>query len=289
MIQDAAPAPRPRRAIEDPDEFYTEAGSTATPLVGAGRWLRRGIAASAVTAVAALTFVVPGLAQATGAGGFTAANPTSAAPGTVGSFDTRATSVDRSSTREALTQDDVASAADARAAVLSAQGAQVATTQQELALANRTSGLDTANSKIKAESDRLLSLRFLKPTDGEITSEWGMRFHPILHYVRMHAGVDMGGSCGQPIWAARDGVVVSVGSGGQSGNEVRIDHGDEGGAKIETAYLHMDRMDVKVGQKVTRGAQIGTVGNTGLSTSCHLHFAVYTNGENVNPRTYLDA
>ena len=72
-------------------------------------------------------------------------------------------------------------------------------------------------------------------------------------------GVDMGGACGQPIWAAQDGVVVDRSSGGQSGNNIRLDHGKVKGVKLETAYLHMQSMSVKVGEKVKRGQQIGTV------------------------------
>lgn len=283
----AAHAPRPRRAVEEPDEFFAVA-SPEFFVTRASRFARGTIAVTAVTAASLLAFVAPGLAQASGVG---TPAPTRASgavvAGSVESFAARGTSTDRDTVRESLSQEAVADAATARSAALAAQGELVASTQQEAAVATRATGLDTTTTRIKAESDRLLSLQFLKPTDGGITSEWGMRFHPILHYTRLHAGIDMGGACGQPIWAARDGVVTDVSSGSQSGNQVRLDHGRETGEQVETAYLHMQTISVKVGQSVKRGDVIGSVGNTGLSTACHLHFAVYADGENVDPRRYL--
>lgn len=127
------------------------------------------------------------------------------------------------------------------------------------------------------------------PTAGSIGSRWGMRKHPILGYTRMHGGVDIGGRVGQPIYAAEDGVVTKAAHGHNSGsgNNVRIDHGKLSGKSVETAYLHMSKISVKAGQKVRRGQVIGTVGNTGLSTSPHLHFSVYLNGANSNPAPWL--
>lgn len=286
MNQDATTAPRARRALESPDEYTAIAEGAPRVERPSGRVIRGAIALSAVAAVGALSFLAPGLAQASSPRQ-PSGTAASAAAGSVESFAARGSSTDRSAGRESLSDSDVADAAGARSAALSAQDEQVAATQQLAAVESRASGLDATSTRIKAESDRMLSLKFLKPTDGGITSEWGMRLHPILRYTRMHAGVDMGGACGQPIWAARDGVVVSVSSGSQSGNQVRIDHGSATGEQVETAYLHMQRIDVKDGQEVKRGDVIGSVGNTGLSTACHLHFAVYANGDNVNPRGYL--
>lgn len=127
------------------------------------------------------------------------------------------------------------------------------------------------------------------PTAGKIGSKWGMRKHPILGYTRLHGGVDISGPVGQPIYAAEDGVVTKAayGHNSGSGNNVRIDHGTLSGKSVETAYLHMSKISVKVGQKVRRGQVIGTLGNTGLSTGPHLHFSVYLNGANSNPAPWL--
>ncbi len=85
--------------------------------------------------------------------------------------------------------------------------------------------------------------------------------HPILHYYRMHDGDDIGGACGQPIWAAQSGVVVKaeMGYNGGSGNNVRIDHGDINGNNVQTGYLHMSKYTVSVGQHVDKGEVIGYV------------------------------
>lgn len=287
MTDSVAPSHRPHPAPAAPELVDGDLNASPLPRPGS-RLLRGAIAASAVTAVGVIALVTPGLAQASGTG-TAAPQPARAtvAAGTVESFAARGTSTDRDAVRESLTETGVADAAEARTAFLTAQGQQVATTQQQVALASRASGLDETATQIRVEGERLRSLTFFKPTDGGITSPWGMRLHPILRYVRMHGGVDMGGACGQPIWAARDGVVTDVSSGSQSGRQVRLDHGAETGERIETAYLHMQSIGVKVGQEVKRGEKIGTVGSTGLSTACHLHFAVYSNGDNVDPQRYL--
>ena len=90
--------------------------------------------------------------------------------------------------------------------------------------------------------------------------------------------------------AASDGVVVKAATGGYnggSGNNVRIDDGDINGVNVQTAYLHMQTIAVSVGQQVQKGDLLGTVGSTGLSTACHLHFSVYENGTGVDPEKYL--
>jgi len=88
---------------------------------------------------------------------------------------------------------------------------------------------------------------------------FGMRLHPILHYYRMHDGDDIGGTCGEPIWAAQSGVVVKaeMGNNGGSGNNIWIEHGDINGVDVQSGYLHMLKFAVKVGQKVDKGDVIG--------------------------------
>jgi murein DD-endopeptidase MepM/ murein hydrolase activator NlpD len=121
------------------------------------------------------------------------------------------------------------------------------------------------------------------PTDGPIVSGFGYRTHPIFGTTTFHAGVDIDGACGQPIWAADDGRVLSAGTNGGYGLATVIDHG--GG--LSTLYGHQSSIGVSAGQQVRRGQQIGLVGTTGLSTGCHLHFEVRINGEPVDPVPYL--
>lgn len=118
-----------------------------------------------------------------------------------------------------------------------------------------------------------------RPTNGRVTSTFGMRRHPILGYRRMHSGIDFGGGYGAPIYAVTDGVVAMAGRNGGYGNYVRLNHG--GG--LGTGYGHMSRVAVRAGQRVSRGQVIGYIGSTGLSTGPHLHYELYRNGRAVNP------
>ncbi|MGB3292377.1 MAG: peptidoglycan DD-metalloendopeptidase family protein [Phormidesmis sp.] len=122
-----------------------------------------------------------------------------------------------------------------------------------------------------------------KPSIGPITSQFGMRFHPVLGYSRFHAGTDFGAAHGSPIVAAEAGVVIFAGWYGGYGNAVIIDHG--GG--LTTLYGHASRLTVREGDAVRKGDAIAAVGTTGLSTGPHLHFEVRSNGAPVNPMAYL--
>jgi murein DD-endopeptidase MepM/ murein hydrolase activator NlpD len=117
------------------------------------------------------------------------------------------------------------------------------------------------------------------PVNGRVTSGFGSRFHPILGYVRMHAGLDLAAAYGSPIVAAADGRVVSAGWSGGYGNLVRITHA--GG--IQTMYGHMSRIITSRDAVVRQGQLIGYVGSTGLSTGPHLHYEVLKDGRPVNP------
>jgi hypothetical protein len=106
-----------------------------------------------------------------------------------------------------------------------------------------------------------------------------MRRHPILGYMRMHAGIDFKAAYGTPIVAVSDARVSSAGRAGGCGIAVRLEHG--GG--LSTRYCHMSRMAVAPGMSVRRGQVIGYVGSTGLSTGPHLHYEMYRGGRMVNP------
>ena len=119
----------------------------------------------------------------------------------------------------------------------------------------------------------------LMPVNGHVTSLYGQRFHPILGYTRMHAGVDFGAAWGSPIVATAEGVVSYAGYHGGHGNFVRLEHG--GG--LGTGYGHMSRIAVWPGQRVRAGDVIGFVGSSGLSTGPHLHYEMYRDGQTVDP------
>jgi murein DD-endopeptidase MepM/ murein hydrolase activator NlpD len=117
------------------------------------------------------------------------------------------------------------------------------------------------------------------PVAGRITSYFGYRYHPILHFTRFHAGIDFGASWGSPIVAAADGQVAAAGWSGGYGRQVRIWHG--GG--LTTSYSHMSQIVASPGSFVRRGQLIGYVGSSGLSTGPHLHYEVLRDGAPVNP------
>lgn len=118
-----------------------------------------------------------------------------------------------------------------------------------------------------------------RPSNGPITSNFGMRRHPILGYTRMHNGLDFGAAYGSPIYAVSDGVIAFAGRKGGYGNFIQINHGQG----IATGYGHMSRFATSSGQRVRRGQIIGYVGSTGLSTGPHLHYELYRSGHAVNP------
>ncbi|WP_375426550.1 peptidoglycan DD-metalloendopeptidase family protein [uncultured Friedmanniella sp.] len=127
---------------------------------------------------------------------------------------------------------------------------------------------------------------FIYPVSAPITSPYGMRFHPVLHYWKLHDGTDFGASCGTAIHAAYAGRVAERYYNAGYGNRLMIDHGKVDGQYVTTGYNHAIRYVVSVGQHVRQGQVIGYVGTTGFSTGCHLHLMVWLNGSVVNPMTW---
>lgn len=122
------------------------------------------------------------------------------------------------------------------------------------------------------------------PSYNRISSPYGYRIHPISGTRKLHKGLDISASSGNPVLAAASGTVVKSYFSSSYGNYVVISHG--GG--VMTAYAHMTRRLVSAGQSVAAGQQVGTVGSTGNSTGPHLHFEVYVGGSTVNPMNYFN-
>lgn len=120
------------------------------------------------------------------------------------------------------------------------------------------------------------------PCAGRISSAFGMRFHPILGYWRMHKGIDVACAYGSPVYAVVDGTVDWAGFKGGYGNFIGIN----GSGGVGTGYAHLSRVLVRPGSPVTRGELVGYSGSSGLSTGPHLHFETYRNGVTVNPRGF---
>ena len=116
-----------------------------------------------------------------------------------------------------------------------------------------------------------------------LSSKFGYRIHHISGEKKLHTGIDIPAPAGTPVVAANSGTVIISRYDNSYGNMVAIDHG--GG--IVSFYAHNTERLVKVGDKVSKGQKISTVGTTGYSTGNHLHFEVKKNGTFVDPMNYL--
>ncbi len=122
------------------------------------------------------------------------------------------------------------------------------------------------------------------PLEGAaLTSDFGMRTHPVLGGRRSHNGIDLAAPTGTPIYATADGLVSRADRYSSYGLYVQIEHG----ANLETRYAHMSRIAVAAGERVSKGEIIGYVGSTGRSTGPHLHYEVRVAGDAVNPIPYM--
>ena len=270
-----APARRAAEGFVDPEVAETP------PARRRPRFARVGLAAGAVASIAVASLMISNAAANSSA--VTPLESTAvASPGTVAVFESRGSDVSRTAEdRTAVDQ-----AATVRGQSIQAENDAVAQAAQLSVLQSRSSSMTEASDAITAQAKKLANKKnFLIPTAGALGSPFGMRLHPILHYWRMHDGDDIGGACGQPIYATQDGVVIKTESGynGGSGNNVEIEHGQIGSVDVRSDYFHMNKFIVQVGQTVRRGDLIGYVGDTGLSTACHLHFQVRENTVPVDP------
>lgn len=154
--------------------------------------------------------------------------------------------------------------------------------------------LSSRADKLLRELDRvnLLKLAMDKVPLGHpivgsyrLTSGFGMRVHPVTGGRRMHNGTDMAGSRGQKIVAPGDGVVTFAGRQNGFGNLVKIRYAQG----FETYFAHLNSINVKAGQKVSRGQLIAGMGNSGISSGVHLHYEIRIGGKPVNARNYMKA
>lgn len=181
--------------------------------------------------------------------------------------------------------------------------AKPAKTLSDLTDTNSTSGVSASTSdpcEVSGGSGSSTPGQIIATGDGTlinpakgfvVTSEFNpARVHPVTGQVRPHNGIDIGTLQGTPIASAAEGKVVLAGEVSGYGGFIEIDHGNG----LKTAYAHMSKIDVKVGQRVKKGEQIGLSGgepNTpgaGTSTGAHLHFEVIKNGVFQNPRNYIN-
>ena len=166
--------------------------------------------------------------------------------------------------------------------------------EEEQVLQNQIDEYNAQVSEIEAEI-KLLALNSISedyiggamigPIPGYtgITSQFGMRVHPITGAYKLHTGVDVGAPIGASFVAAANGIVTKATYNHAYGNMVIIDHG--GG--VQTLYAHGSEIVVQVGQTVETGTEVLKVGSTGYSTGPHAHFEIRINGQTVDPIEYL--
>jgi murein DD-endopeptidase MepM/ murein hydrolase activator NlpD len=121
------------------------------------------------------------------------------------------------------------------------------------------------------------------PVRGVVSSEFGVRLSPFAGQEEFHKGVDIMAPAGSPVRAPAPGVVLFAGVDAEGSQAAMVDHG--GG--YVTMFSHMQRVDVKTGERLERGDAVGAVGQEGRSTGPHLHYEVRLHGVPVDPRKYL--
>ncbi len=124
-----------------------------------------------------------------------------------------------------------------------------------------------------------VNMRELVPAMTRFSSEFGMRTHPIEGVRKMHPGIDIAAPQGTPCNSWRAGKVTFAGPMGSYGNVVFVKHPDGS----ESRYAHLYSLNVRKGDSVEKGGQVGTIGSTGMSTGPHLHFEIRINGQPINP------
>ena len=115
-----------------------------------------------------------------------------------------------------------------------------------------------------------------------ITSGFGLRFHPVLGYTRMHQGIDFGASTGTPVFAAGDGVVEEIKWANGYGHWLKLRHA--GGWATGYGHLSAYARGLRVGQHVAQGQLVAYVGATGIATGPHLHYEVMNRDQKLDPK-----
>lgn len=152
----------------------------------------------------------------------------------------------------------------------------------------QSKSFDEIYEMAKNKSEMLACIPAIMPVKGtdiyRISSHYGHRTDPFYKVTKFHGGIDFSGPIGLGIYATGDGVVSRVEKNKNGyGNNIVIDHG----YGYKTRYAHLNSFKVKKGDKVKRGQEIGSMGNTGKSTAPHLHYEVIKNNKTVNPINFF--
>jgi murein DD-endopeptidase len=126
-------------------------------------------------------------------------------------------------------------------------------------------------------------LTYIMPIDGEITSSYGERVHPVFKTVKMHNGIDIDAEYGFPIKAAISGKVEEVAEDETFGKYIIISRDN-----IKTVYAHCSKIIVEKGTKINQGDIIAEVGDTGITTGPHLHFEIWEDNKPIDPLSKIN-
>ncbi len=175
-------------------------------------------------------------------------------------------------------------AAEAAAQAAAQAAAEKAAAERQKEVVTTSSNVSATPAPAATPAPTTNSGGWARPASGRVTSEYGNRSNPFTGGGgQFHSGIDIAG--GGAITAAKSGTVTIAGYHHEFGNYVKIDHG--GG--LASLYAHMQPgLAVSVGQSVSQGQRLGTMGTTGYSTGVHLHFEVHQNGRRVNPRNFVN-
>jgi len=138
-------------------------------------------------------------------------------------------------------------------------------------------------STLSQQRSLLQSIPSVTPVDGWVTSGFGMRTSPFTGERTLHVGLDIAAPVGTPILAPADGIVIFTGKKEGFGNFVMLAHG----YGVISRYGHNNQNLVSPGQKLSRGEQIATVGESGRTTGPHLHYEIMVNGKLENPQKFI--
>jgi len=140
-------------------------------------------------------------------------------------------------------------------------------------------------NKLQGAKDKISRIPTIRPTTGYNTARFGYRWHPFTGKREFHRGIDIANRYGSPIYATAGGVVIFLGTRGNYGKMIILDHG----YGYQTKYAHLDKYLVRNGQEIKRGDLIAKMGSTGRSTGPHLHYEVLKNNKQVNPVAHFYA
>jgi murein DD-endopeptidase MepM/ murein hydrolase activator NlpD len=144
-----------------------------------------------------------------------------------------------------------------------------------------------AQAQESADSHPVSGGRLTLPVDGVVTSPFGYRIHPIYNYWGLHDGIDFGAPCGEALRASANGTVTRSYYSEVFGYRLFIDVGQLDGQNLTLIYNHAAGYSVSAGDAVARGEIVGSVGDSGWSTGCHLHFTVLADGKPVDPDNFF--